>query len=215
MTFLLQIGKGWINIIKDFRKLFIKDSEDFFLFDNVSNFVVCGDRGMYNRFKDGLLTDIDEKQSIKIKILSLLEAYGFPMDELGTYFYKDIIAKCYDVINSKQDENYFNRCGMLLEELKNPYSNFYFDLARNDNDIGTTTFHLYIEKALNLVDEGMANPNLPNNIFGTEVKSANYGIQAYQLASFISKLYLMDSFDAIESGSPMTLKLSNNRNIEN
>ena len=93
MTFLLQIGKGWINIIKDFRKLFIKDSEDVFLFDNVSNFVVCGDRGMYNRFKDGLLTDIDEKQSIKIKILSLLEAYGFPMDELGTYFYKDIIAK--------------------------------------------------------------------------------------------------------------------------
>ena len=166
MTFLLQIGKGWINIIKDFRKLFIKDSEDFFLFDNVSNFVVCGDRGMYNRFKDGLLTDIDEKQSIKIKILSLLEAYGFPMDELGTYFYKDIIAKCYDVINSKQDENYFNRCGMLLEELKNPYSNFYFDLARNEHAMGTTTMNNRINSAFLERKKEHINKSVEHEIFG-------------------------------------------------
>lgn len=207
---------GGINIIKDFRELFIKDSDDFFLFDvNVSNFTVCDDRGMYKRFKDGKLTDVDEKQAIRIKVLSLLETYGFPMDELGTYFYKDIIVKCYDIINSEQDQGYFDRCGMLLEELKNPYSNFYFDLARNDNDIGTTTFHLYIEKAFNLVDESIANPNLPNNIFGKETESINYGIQAYQLASFISKPYSMDSFDAVESDSPITLKLLNNRNTNN
>lgn len=208
--------RGGINIIKDFRELFIKDSDDFFLFDvNVSNFTVCDDRGMYKRFKDGKLTDVDEKQAIRIKVLSLLETYGFPMDELGTYFYKDIIVKCYDIINSEQDQGYFDRCGMLLEELKNPYSNFYFDLARNDNDIGTTTFHLYIEKAFNLVDESIANPNLPNNIFGKKAESINYGIQAYQLASFISKPYSMDSFDAVKSDSPITLKLLNNRNTNN
>ncbi len=203
---------GGINIIKNFKKLFINEGNDFFLFNvNVSNASVCDDRGMYKRFKDGNLTDVDTEQAIRIKVLSLLEAYGFPMDELGTYFYKDIIVKCYNIINSEQDQDYFDRCGMLLEELKNPYSNFYFDLARNDNDIGTTTFHLYIEKAFNLIDISSINPSLPN-IFGSEVDGIDYGMQAYHLASFISKPYSIDSFDAIENNNPMTLKLLNNKN---
>lgn len=217
MTFFVANKKGVIKITRSFKNLFVDDNNsDFFLFNsNTSYYSVCGDRGLYNKFKDGLLDTVNENQAIKIKILSLLEAYGFPMDELGTYFYKDIILRCYEVINSEQDKDYFNRCNMLLEDLKDPYSNFYFDIARNDNDIGTTTFHLYIEKAFNLINTDTVNPNLPNNIFTQESETTNYGLQAYQLASFISKPYSIDSFDEVESKNPMTLKLLSKRNSDN
>lgn len=80
----------------------------------------------------------NQVKTLDMKILEVLKNNGFESEDLGTYFYRDVIKNIVDFlsVSSKKEE---------IEELKRqvvtPYSQFYFDIARNDNDMGVRTFH--------------------------------------------------------------------------
>ena len=44
------------------------------------------------RYKNGNISDISEIEQLKMETLDLLESLGYPMDEFGTYLYKDVIT---------------------------------------------------------------------------------------------------------------------------
>lgn len=135
------------------------------------------ERNDYLNYKKGMLNIETTDQMLEIMILNLLEKNGFSIDELGTFLYKDIIKKvmeCLEKTNVKEEE--------LLKDLSNAYSQFYFDLSRNDRDMGLKTFHDYIQSAIYKM-----NPHSEESWIRdlADQKKTNYGVLAFDIASSI------------------------------
>ena len=76
----------------------------------------------------------------------------------------------------------------LKKELKDPYSQFYFDIARNDNDISTKAFHSYIVRSFSTLDINQKNFDISqakNNLLEGKV---DYGKLAFEIAEYIRNL---------------------------
>ena len=58
------------------------------------------------RYKNGNISDISEIEQLKMETLDLLESLGYPMDEFGTYLYKDVITTIREqlgVVETRED----------------------------------------------------------------------------------------------------------------
>ena len=73
----------------------------------------------------------------------------------------------------------------LLDELRSPFSQFYFDIARNELDVGVKTFHSYIEHALESVQYENADAALLFEIYSNFSKETDYGEHALIIAEHI------------------------------
>lgn len=92
----------------------------------------------YFIYKYGSTSNMSEQEQKEMDVLEVLEQLGFPMEETGTYFYKEIILKTMEelqAVESKEEEK------ALKIAMGNSYSQFYFDIARNNIDIGLKSFH--------------------------------------------------------------------------
>lgn len=132
----------------------------------------------YIDYKTGVKTDFDNDDMLDINILSLLEENGFLMNKLGTYLYKDVIKS---VIKELSKGN--NSREVLENQLDNPYSQFYFNISRNEKDMGLKTFHAYIQEAIFNIDSELASSNLIANLCVNG--DLNYGQLALILADDI------------------------------
>lgn len=110
---------------------------------------------IYSMYKSGQLQSCG-KYEREFKVLELLDSMGFPMNHPGTYFFKDLIIKIFYTLAFADHNGRIN----LIRELDNPFSNFYFDLARNDLDLGIKSFHEFVLDAFNNMDVGNADPDL-------------------------------------------------------
>lgn len=187
------------NCIKDI--LFNADNIEFSSYE---------ERKKYLEYKDGLLGIIDSDLELKFNILSLLEEMGFSINRLGTYFYRDIVFKLVKELKWLDGDSYIfivnqirnnNMNGddvviedvlrqhkeKLLKELVEPYSQFYFDIARNDNDIGTKTFHAYIQNSFEKLDREKEKYGLLIEFANNNGNKLNYGQLAFVIASYILK----------------------------
>ena len=145
------------------------------------------DKACYEKYKSGSLEDFSEERLEQMEILSVLERLSFPMDEVGTYLFKDIIVKAKRYLNGTDDFGKPISQEMLLQELQSPYSQFYFDLARNDLDIGLNTFHNTIEQTLASVDYKNADTTLLLEIYSNFSKESDYGEHALIIAKHLNK----------------------------
>lgn len=136
----------------------------------------------YAKYKAGSSEEFSEDRLVQMKILSTLEKLSFPMNEVGTYFFKDMVVKAMRYLDGTDDFGSPISQSELLKELKSPYSQFYFDLARNELDIGVKTFHSHIEHALESVDYGQADTTLLSEIYSNFSKEADYGEHALIIA---------------------------------
>ena len=107
----------------------------------------------------------------EIIILSYLENIGFPMDELGTYLYKDIINKTITLLDESLEEN------IIKEKLNSYYSEIYKDIAVQDKKIGLKKFHTKINESISKLSNKKDYITNTNNI--------NYGYLAFQIAKYI------------------------------
>lgn len=120
-----------------------------------------------------------------VEVLDILFKLGFPKDERGTYCYKDMIVQAihhldgFDVRHDPISED------ELLKQMQSKYSQFYFDIARNDLDIGIKTFHTYINHALSSVDYACVDPSVLSEIYGDFSEEADYGKHAFVIAKNI------------------------------
>jgi hypothetical protein len=95
----------------------------------------------------------------------------------------------------------------LLQELQSPFSQFYFDVARNDLDIGLKTFHSYIEHALESVDYGKADTTLLLDIYSNFSKETDYGEHALMIAEYVRNAKKKESGYQYTLVSPINIQV--------
>ena len=126
-------------------------------------------------------------QDIDVIIIQCLEKLGFPLDEMGTYLYKDVISSVVDSLIKYDDDAQKQQ---LAEQLNHTYSQFYFDVAKNDNDMGVNTFHAYIQKALSKINPEKKDLELVNRLFLSEENPVGYGEEAFVIGNFIRNIFV-------------------------
>lgn len=150
------------------------------------------DKEAYEKSKKGELEEISEIQERDIKILRILEGLGYPMDELGTYLYKDVIAEAYEKVKDVSSRRDMDKCRELMASLNDAYSDFYRWIARDDKEMGVKSFHFYIGEAISKIDDNSIDKELAIKVFGSNPEDLNYGLQAFQLACYASDRYSME-----------------------
>ena len=140
----------------------------------------------YRNYKKGELDKIGDRE-LDMKILSLLEELGYPIEHFGTYLYKELIINIYDaakeaILNGKETNS-------LMDELIVPYSGLYREIASDNLELGTKLFHKYIREAISERDSENATEPFSLTIKGLSENHIEYGIQAMFLAAYIYGKY--------------------------
>lgn len=192
-------------IVKDLNEFSRREREEMVL-DGMSFAMFCAnkDKKKYKEYRQNPSMELKEYEKRNMDILSVLDGLGYPMDELGTYLYKDVIADIMDLLIDYQDD--MGKYKELMHYLQNPYSNFYRWIAREDKEMGIASFHLLIEEAIKKIDPEHTNRELATKVFGSNTDDLNYGLHAFQLAAYCSDLYCKET-DKLER--PIIKSLSN------
>jgi len=150
-------------------------------------FVVDQDKKYFEMYKEGKIKRFRKCNKQEMKILFLLEQLGYPMDEVGTYLYKNMIFKIVETLENTKTKEDLNKCKKLIFQLKDCFSQFYVDVARCELDMGVKTFHKILEHTFEKVNYSKADQNLFNKIFGRFQDGLDYGEQAFVLGSYITE----------------------------
>lgn len=137
----------------------------------------------YNELKYDykLKENLSEEKKLEVDTLNVLELLGYPLEQTGTYFYKDIIVK---IIKQMQESISIESYQMLISALNNDYSQFYFDIARNNYDVGLKTFHNCINTSRKT--KKRKNLTLQQKI-GIDDSKMNYKEEALLIANYITE----------------------------
>lgn len=179
---------------------------------NGLDYTMCGtfsEKKEYFDYKDGKLTNLSDKQKQEMNILTLLEEIGYPMEEIGTYFYKNMIVKVIEYLETL-DNNNINDYQKLILQLKNYYSQFYLEVAKNELGIGIKPFHSFVTKAVSKIDYTKADSTLLYQIYSNFSEDMDYGEQALVLGSFI-----LGKIEPKRPFNPMIKKLTKKTKVEN
>lgn len=139
------------------------------------------DRDKYLSFKKGKLISFNYGNDIGFNIMMILEKLGFSIDDLGTYAFKNLIKKLVYMINDGIDED------TIIKSLMKAYSQLYLDVAY-DTDVGTQTFHNYIETAFMNRNLDKFDEDLAFDIFDN-YQGVNHGIDAYMIAKYVNNVF--------------------------
>ena len=153
------------------------------------------DKEDYEKYKKGKTEDFSEERMKNLELLDILVRLGFSTDELGTYLYKDVIAEAYERVKDLSRREDMDECRALMSELTNAFSNIYRYVAREWKEMGVKSFHLYIQKSIEAIDENKIDTELSKKIFGSSPDENNYGLQAFQIAAYAAKKYSFDNVD--------------------
>lgn len=143
---------------------------------------IYGEKKAYKAYKRGEKHD-DAISLEELEVIAILEEMGFSLDYIGTYFYKELIMAILNQLKGVPVRFEVLSEEELTEQLNNPFSQFYFDIARNDLDIGIKTFHAAISKAIEEIDNDK-NSSLYKEIFGDNGEFTEYGLNALDIAKY-------------------------------
>jgi len=83
--------------------------------------------------------------ALDLKILDVLKTNGFSVDDMGTFFYKEVIKKAvFSLMDCQQEMDITS----LQQQIVSPYSLFYYDIITKFNGINLESFHAYIKEAV-------------------------------------------------------------------
>lgn len=153
---------------------------------DVTSYFVLQDRRDYQKYKEDKKIRFTPKRKRDMQILELLERLGFPMEKAGTYLYKELIAYVCNYLQDVDTRDDIKNCVFLIQELKDGHSNTYFDIARNDLDLGISSYHQIVGIAQDNVDYTKADPILLQEIYGRFSRSLDYGEQAFLLGAYVT-----------------------------
>ncbi len=157
----------------------------------------------YAKYLAGEKEDFSDDKLRDMRILNLLARLRFNLDELGTYLYKDLIVEVYEKIKDVSNRKDMDKCRALMSDLSDAYSSIYHYVARECNEIGVKSFHLYIQKAIEKIDEEKVDLELALKVYGQNPEEQNYGAEAFRLAAYAAEKY------AYNYQKPKVKKLSN------
>lgn len=140
----------------------------------------------YLQYKENKLENITDDMKNEMETLSLLEQLGYSVEIEGTHFYKDMILKIVEYLENIEQLVGFKKYHNLLDDIQNHYSSFYFDIARNELDIGIKTFHKILKYYISDIDHKEADEKVFEEVFGTrEINNLGYEEKALVIASYI------------------------------
>lgn len=145
----------------------------------------------YNEYKNGKLENISIEQELEMKIFDTLLELGFSIENVGTFFYKELIVEIAKTLNSKNAYGYENCDEEALKTLLNSrYSSIYIEIAKFYLEISCDTFHNRIKDAVKEVDITKANRDLVVEIFAGHEDATSYQEQALYIGRYIQNRYL-------------------------
>ena len=154
--------------------------------------VLYGYRELYNTDYDNYMLykenkikgEIPEYNLDEMKVLDTLSELGFPMDNFGTYFYKDVIMEtkpCLDrIIKCGHIEEYET----LKEIIENPCNSFYLNISRNQNEMPVMRLHRGIMDAIEAIDASKINMDTVYQVFGSNSSINSYGEAAIKIGLY-------------------------------
>lgn len=123
--------------------------------------------------------ELSEREKDEMNILYLLELLGFSKNETGTFLYKEMIVEASNELkNAEKEEKQ-----MIKSAMTYPYSQFYFNIARNNLDMGIKTFHQFVSLSYENRTTNRVKPQIARRI-GIDVNSSDYMLQAYKIAEY-------------------------------
>lgn len=197
-------------MLKDINNMTDEEKLNSVLFGNcLAVYCANTDKKNYKLYKLGDISKLTNDELVDMKVLDLLYSLGYPNNELGTYLYKEVICELYRYISENFNDLSMVEYEYIIKDLNNAYSQFYFNQARNIMEMGVTSFHLYIQDAINKIDENKIDKELSKKVYGPNPVEFNYGIQALQLTGYLLNKY---SYDNVENyHKPKIKKISNMR----
>lgn len=135
----------------------------------------------YDEYKKGVLLpeELNEREKKEIEVLKVLDQLNYPMNQTGTYFYKEVIL---NLVESFEYDLTADDYHYLLSALDHDYSQFYFDISKSYYAISLATFHGCINLAFK--NNNRIPMNTINNYFPP---TTNYKEEAVNIASYITK----------------------------
>lgn len=100
----------------------------------------------YQQYKRGdYSTKINKKAEQDLDVLYILENLGYGTNQTGTYLLKDMVT--YAIEKMLKSKGKVEEICQIRKEMKEPYSQFYMDIARSDRDMGLKSFHTFVNLA--------------------------------------------------------------------
>ncbi len=152
-----------------------------------AEYMALRDMKSYESYKSGKTEEIENL--VDMKILSLLEGLGYPMEHLGTYLYKDLVRLVYDKIKNLSKRSDVLVARQILSELSDHFSSIYHYIAREDKEIGIKSFHMCLEDAIKSIDKNKIDSALATRIYGSYFEAINYGQKAMLFAAYVAGKY--------------------------
>ncbi len=139
----------------------------------------------YGKYYNGAEDALSERELLELKVLDILFKLGFPREKDGTYLFQDVIIKAIHYLDGFDDFNHPISEEELLKQMQTKYSQFYFEIARNEMDMGVKTFHSYISRAIKRVNYSCVDSNLLSEVYGDFREKTDYGKHAFIIAKNI------------------------------
>lgn len=153
----------------------------YYLKDSFNNSFDC-----YKKYKLNLLDECSEDTLQDMEVLNFLERLGFSIEEAGTILYKNMIIKAMHYLNGTDDFGKSISRDQLLQQMKNPFSQFYVGVARSELDIGIKTFHANVQQSIENMRLSNSDTALLFDVYSNFSKNTDYGEAALILAEYIT-----------------------------
>ena len=174
---------------------------------NIAMNEASADRKKYIDYSYGEDLELTEDEMKDMELLEILESLGYSINELGTYLYKDVIKEAYKCIKDLDLKSDDEQKRAIISSLTDAFSGLYHYIARECKEMGVKSFHLYIQKSIDKINYSLVDKELSTKIFGDQKAEQDYGMQAFQIASYVARKHSYD--DVKEYRKPMVKKLSN------
>lgn len=131
------------------------------------------------------------------EILEILEKLGYPIGVPGTDLYKDLIVFILRYLKGDPIRGNVLTVEEIASQLNDYFSQLYFDVARNEMDLGIKTFHRAVLDATRRVDVSKIDHALALEIFGCDFAIDAYASNALKIATYYYGLLTRSQEDAI------------------
>lgn len=172
-----EISQQYKNLLAEYKD----ELKDFFNGTSFAKSIMKDDKEKFDKFKKGKLIfkyDYDYKN---MYVLSLLENLGFPIDELGTYLYKEVIFEVGEQLSKLEESFSVEEYNNLFDSLNNFDSDLYLWVASDYLEMGKKTFLSFMKQSFDKIDDTKANEDISELLFGDE-EQPDYAFQTVQLA---------------------------------
>lgn len=131
-------------------------------------------------------------KELQITILMYLKKLGFNIKEEGTLLFMQTLSMLINEIREASKESP-DALQNLYEQVEYPFSQFYFNIARNLHSMGVKSYHNLIRLSIMNINMKMCDNRLWNDIFGRLQDDAYWGTQIFALAKYIDKQQSLES----------------------